>query len=63
MGKIVYIRRCPKCGGSGVMDCRSCGGSGYSWSGGQCERCYGTGEETCDRCGGSGDIEVEDDDG
>lgn len=61
MGRMVYTRYCPKCHGSGDMECPSCGGDGYSWSGGQCSRCYGTGEVTCNKCGGSGEIEVEED--
>ena len=61
MGKMVYKRMCPKCYGSGEMECPSCGGEGYDYfDGGQCDRCNGTGEITCDRCGGSGDIEVDD---
>lgn len=62
MGRMVWTRYCPKCRGSGEMDCRSCGGSGYTWYGGQCDNCGGTGRETCDECDGSGEIEVEEDD-
>ena len=50
-----YIKNCPKCNGSGEMDCPSCGGLGYDYmDGGQCDRCDGTGDVTCNRCGGSG---------
>ena len=60
MARMVYMRMCPKCCGSGDMSCPSCGGEGYDFfDGGQCDRCNGTGEVTCDKCGGSGEIEAE----
>lgn len=61
MGRIVFITRCRKCRGCGVMNCPSCGGDGYDFLGGQCHNCYGTSEVTCDACGGSGEIERNDD--
>ncbi len=61
MVKVVYRKKCPKCHGSGDVDCPACGGDGYSWYGGQCSRCYGMGVITCDECNGSGDIEVDED--
>ncbi len=57
--KHVYRKRCPRCNGSGEMDCCSCHGTGYNLYGGQCGNCGGTGRETCDVCGGSGEIEEE----
>ncbi len=55
-------KKCPTCGGSGVIRCKQCGGAGKTGNllGGYmiCSRCDGLGEHTCPNCGGTGDIDL-----
>jgi len=63
---------CPKCGGSGVLECHRCKGAGKvkkadsgaamdasSGAGSEevkCPSCHGVGTEPCSRCDGSGEV-------
>ena len=40
--------RCPKCGGTGELVCKTCDGTGL------CTSCNGSGKETCSHCDGTG---------
>ena len=61
---------CPKCGGSGILECHRCKGTGKAAqqdigvavnlttdadaNSDRCPSCHGVGTETCSRCDGSG---------
>ena len=61
---------CPKCNGSGILECHRCKGTGKAAqqdsdvavnlttgadaSAERCPSCHGVGTETCSRCDGSG---------
>ena len=46
-------RRCPSCGGTGVVYCAYCNGNGCNW-------CDGEGPCTCPNCGGYGWLDLDD---
>jgi DnaJ-class molecular chaperone len=63
---------CPKCGGTGVLECHRCKGTGkVEQDSGEalanmapgaeqhpvrCPSCHGVGSEPCSRCDGSGEV-------
>lgn len=53
--------KCPKCDGSGSVECGKCGGTGVHKPRTDCNRCGGRGNFSvvCRKCGGSGSFEAE----
>ncbi|MBK4733981.1 hypothetical protein [Noviherbaspirillum pedocola] len=65
---------CPKCGGTGVLQCHRCKGTGKVEESNnealinpglgveqhpvRCPSCHGVGTEACSRCDGSGEVHV-----
>ena len=56
-------KKCPTCGGRGVVRCKQCGGTGKTGNiltgYMTCSRCDGLGEHTCPNCHGTGEISVD----
>ena len=51
--KLKMPRRCPVCGGTGVINCSYCSGNGCRW-------CHEDGSATCPNCGGLGWVDLDD---